>query len=126
MLDIDDFKNINDTYGHYAGDKVLKIVAKKCKESLRETDLIGRYGGEEFAILLPHTEKQEAAIVVERLRKSIADCRIPYGDRIISITVSIGLAVMDERMQTLDQLMIKADEALYIAKSNGKNCIISL
>ncbi|HOJ10104.1 MAG TPA: diguanylate cyclase [Clostridiales bacterium] len=126
MLDIDDFKCINDTYGHYAGDVVLKKVAKVCRDVLRETDLVGRYGGEEFVMLLPHTERTEACIVGERLRKNLANCPFQYNDELINVTVSMGLAVMDENMRDLDELMIKADKALYMAKDKGKNCIVTL
>lgn len=129
MIDIDNFKSINDTYGHMEGDKVLRMVAQKCKESLRETDLIGRYGGEEFVVLLPHTNAEEAAVVVERLRKNIAECCIScenHKEKFINITVSIGVAVMDDEIDSLDELIKKADKALYAAKSEGKNCVVIL
>ncbi|NSW89583.1 MAG: diguanylate cyclase [Firmicutes bacterium] len=126
MMDIDDFKKINDTYGHYLGDNVLRAVAEKCKKSLRETDIIGRYGGEEYTILLPHTGSEEAKSVAERLLSSIAECPIIFDDNEISVTVSIGVAVMDDSINTMQELLQKADTALYAAKKKGKNCIVLL
>lgn len=126
MLDVDDFKQINDTYGHYIGDSVLKAVADICKESLRETDIIGRYGGEEYVVLLPHTGVDEAKIVAERISSNIVNKKIFLDGRNIQVTVSMGIAVMDDNTKTLDELLQKADAALYMAKKKGKNCIVVL
>lgn len=122
MLDIDLFKQVNDTHGHKIGDLVLIRLAEVCKQTLREIDVIGRLGGEEFAILLPETDQKEAAEVAERLRLSIAAARIPLNDGLpITITVSIGVASLASSDDNLDVLMNMADKALYQAKNSGRN-----
>jgi diguanylate cyclase (GGDEF)-like protein len=132
IIDIDHFKVVNDTYGHLAGDRVLRVVADRFKAQLREGDLIGRFGGEEFAILLPRTTGPEAERVAERLRGHIADAPIAVSDGrhepiLVSITVSIGVAEVASARQDLDDLLAAADAALYQAKDAGRNrtCVVT-
>ena len=125
MIDIDFFKKVNDTYGHAAGDEVLRQVAGTIKELLRESDIPARYGGEEFAILLPFTQINEAFTVGERLRKAVEETPVTiYKDTIdekqISVTISMGLAEYDGK-ETGEVLFERADKALYNAKAEGRN-----
>lgn len=120
MLDIDFFKKVNDTYGHAAGDEVLRSVAAIIKEQLRESDIPARYGGEEFAVLLPFTKIEEAQIVGERLRKAVEAHPVKVDDIEISVTISMGLAEYN-RIETGEELFERADKALYEAKKNGRN-----
>ncbi len=122
MLDIDWFKRINDSHGHKLGDMVLKKLADICRGTLREIDIIGRIGGEEFAILLPETDQQQAAEVAERLRAEIAEARIPMKDGLpVHFTVSIGVASVVSVDDNMDVLLNRADQALYQAKETGRN-----
>lgn len=121
MMDIDHFKKINDNYGHQVGDEVLQGFAKQCKSHVRGVDLIGRYGGEEFMILLPETDRDTALIVAERFRKMIAENPIETTAGILNITVSVGVATKDEQTTYLDALVARADQALYISKHKGRN-----
>lgn len=121
MADIDHFKRVNDTLGHGAGDIVLKDVAHRLKNGLRQSDIVGRYGGEEFALLLPDTNPEQAREVVERLRVSIAASPVDAGGRGVNVTVSFGLAGRSTDGETLEQLLIAADRALYRAKETGRN-----
>ena len=121
MLDLDHFKQINDKYGHPVGDQVLKEFARRCKSSVREIDLVGRYGGEELVILLPETDRKTSVLVAERLRASIAATPITVADLEIPVTVSIGVATKDEHTTHLEALMARADQAMYIAKHKGRN-----
>ncbi len=123
MIDIDYFKRINDTYGHKTGDAVLKKMAKICKQTLRNIDIIGRIGGEEFAILLPETDLEEAVVVAERLRKILDDAKVPneYGGLPIQFTVSIGVSSLMSDDDNIDVLLNLSDGALYEAKETGRN-----
>lgn len=121
MLDLDHFKQINDSYGHLVGDQVLQEFAKRCHDSVREVDLVGRYGGEELIILLPETDRPTSMHVAERLRASIASTPIRVFDKEISVTVSIGVATQDENTTDLETLIARADQAMYIAKHKGRN-----
>lgn len=123
MLDVDLFKSINDTHGHKAGDAALQKLAKVCRETLREIDIVGRLGGEEFAILLPQTEPEQALEAAERLRLALANARIHLDGEEIGFTVSIGLATLDAKHDTIDNLIHCADQALYVAKRSGRNRI---
>jgi len=123
ILDIDHFKNINDTYGHPVGDFVLKGLARWIKENIRSTDIPARTGGEEFAILLPETTKISAVSVLERLRKKIASKTFVKRreKHRIKITISIGVATFPDDSTDKEDLFKKADEALYMAKQRGRN-----
>jgi len=122
MMDIDLFKQVNDSYGHKVGDQVLKNLAAICHETLREIDIIGRVGGEEFAILLPETDKTNALDAAERLRIAIADNLIPIENGLpIRITISIGVSSLASNDDNLDVLLNQSDEALYEAKKSGRN-----
>lgn len=122
MIDIDFFKKINDKYGHLAGDEVLNSIARVCKERIRRTDIIGRYGGEEFAVLLTETDIKDAKIVAEDIRRHIEKMETNYFGNKIKVTVSIGISTGNES-EEIDvlQLINKADIALYDAKNSGRN-----
>ena len=125
MIDIDFFKKVNDTYGHASGDAVLRGVASIIKSALRESDIPSRYGGEEFAILLPYTHIQEAEIVGERLRKAVETSPITINDELseiktIKVTISMGIAEFNNN-ETGEELFERADKALYTAKESGRN-----
>lgn len=130
MTDIDFFKNVNDTYGHAVGDLVLKTIAKVIRGQLREYDIAGRYGGEEFSILLPFTEIHEAKMVAERLRCAIESKTIDISKvnpdietKDINITISLGIYELKEN-DNVEDLIIKADKALYQAKNTGRNKVV--
>jgi diguanylate cyclase (GGDEF)-like protein len=127
MLDIDHFKNINDTFGHAMGDVALQKMVKTCQEILRITDIIGRVGGEEFAILLVRTDIKEGLLIAERLRKGIEDIEIiAEPETRIPLTVSIGVTRHRSVNETLPELMDRSDQALYQAKETGRNRIIAI
>ena len=127
MMDVDHFKKINDTHGHKVGDLVLQKLAEICRDTLRMVDIIGRVGGEEFAILLPETTEQEAIRVAERLRQAIANAKIPLGHGLpLSITVSIGITSLMSKDDNIDVLLSFADKALYAAKNAGRNRIFNI
>lgn len=122
MMDIDFFKQVNDLHGHKVGDDVLKKLADVCRGTLREVDIIGRVGGEEFAILLPETDRIKAIEVAERLRVAIAEARIPMQNGLpIQCTVSIGVSSLLSKDDNLDVMLSRADQALYEAKKTGRN-----
>ena len=123
MFDIDHFKRVNDTYGHQAGDIVLQGVAQTASEAVRVSDTLGRYGGEEFGIVMPETDAQGAAIFAERFRKKIEASEFIYNNTRIDITISMGIAQITENITTYDQWLENADQALYLAKNEGRNCI---
>ena len=120
MLDIDFFKKVNDTYGHLAGDFVLKEVAKIIKNSIRQSDACGRFGGEEFLIILPNTKLNGAMKLAERIRKNIKNHKFIFNNIPISITVSIGITSASKK-DTIFSLIERADEALYEAKKRGRD-----
>ncbi|KHT60144.1 diguanylate cyclase [Alteromonas macleodii] len=121
MLDIDHFKRINDTYGHQAGDKVIKMLAALIKRCVRETDLAGRYGGEEFAIILNDSSVEDAKIVAERIRQLAQRLVVEHEGESISFTVSLGLAQFSPEFKGAMAWLECADQALYEAKENGRN-----
>jgi len=123
MLDVDHFKNVNDTYGHEAGDMALQQVAAVLKFSLRETDILGRIGGEEFAVLLPDTKLDAAAMLAERICRSVESSLLtmPGQALTISLTVSVGVAELSGVMSGIDDMLRHADSALYHAKHDGRN-----
>ena len=125
MWDVDLFKKVNDSYGHKAGDKVLKTIAQLLNSRIRETDFLARYGGEEFVMLLPGTDEAETLSLVNELRSKVEECGFHYhGERVV-ITVSCGVSGFREE-DALAQVFERADKALYQAKENGRNqCVIA-
>ena len=124
MLDIDNFKHVNDTYGHLVGDMVLKEIAATIQKTIRHVDIPARYGGEEFTIILPETAALNAVTIAERLRKKISEIEVKVDDNtIIRPTVSIGIAEYPNAADDIKDLIDWADKALYVSKENGKNCI---
>ncbi len=121
MVDIDHFKLINDVYGHFVGDRVIRTVAEEIQKSLRETDLLGRFGGEEFIILLPNTALDIAARVAERLRTKVEQLVCYIDGYEISVSVSVGVCHIDDTRDSLDNLFTQADQAMYAAKQAGRN-----
>jgi len=123
MLDIDHFKSVNDTYGHATGDQVLHQMAMIAELTLRPTDVFGRLGGEEFAVLLPETDRDEAVLVAERLRQAIANhpMRLPSGST-LHVTASFGVAALGDAFASVPAWLESADKMLYAAKSGGRNC----
>lgn len=120
-LDLDHFKQINDTYGHASGDAVLKHFAQLMRSAIREIDTPGRMGGEEFAILIPGTDSASARAIAERLREVVATTPLVQDRKTLSVTVSIGIATIDRRDSSGNEALQRGDEALYRAKSNGRN-----
>jgi diguanylate cyclase (GGDEF)-like protein/PAS domain S-box-containing protein len=121
MLDVDHFKRINDGHGHPAGDEVLRRIAATCRGMLRDGDLMGRLGGEEFAITLVQPPLQVATAVAERLRKAVSELDIEFGGERLAVTISLGIAEVGEGIVSLDHLISKADACLYTAKREGRN-----
>jgi len=122
MFDVDHFKRVNDTYGHKVGDLVLMKLAEVCRAALRTIDIVGRIGGEEFAVLLPETGSEQAMEVAERLRAAIAAAQIRLGSGLpLRFTVSFGVASLSEKDSNVDMLLNQADRGLYRAKSEGRN-----
>jgi diguanylate cyclase (GGDEF)-like protein len=121
LIDLDDFKSINDRFGHAAGDKVLQIFAKTARGSLRQTDLIGRLGGEEFTIVLADASIDNAYLVADRLRKAFAAAAGVVEGAAVHATASVGVAVIVDPSQDLTKLITLADQALYLAKARGRN-----
>jgi diguanylate cyclase len=124
MLDIDNFKRVNDTYGHPAGDEVIKTLANIIKKATRETDVSGRYGGEEFAVILPDTPVANVEFVAERIRRLVEKSVVVYDESNISFTVSIGIAGFKHTYKDSTQWLDMADKSLYQAKAAGKNRVI--
>jgi diguanylate cyclase (GGDEF)-like protein len=125
LIDLDHFKEVNDTFGHAAGDEVLKNVAECFRKGLRSVDLPGRYGGEEFAVFLPGADLEATLRVAERLRESLASWPVLPQDEGFRITASFGVCAASAREMTLDQLLAVADQALYRAKAGGRNRVVS-
>ena len=125
MVDLDNFKKINDTYGHQTGDKVLASIAKVIKESIRECDIVGRYGGEEFIVIVKD-DKNSYLKIAERIRNNVENTVINIGENeIIKVTSSIGITKMDATDKTFQQIISEADKALYEAKNSGKNKVVA-
>ena len=121
-IDIDHFKNVNDTYGHAAGDLVLKEVVAIVQHTIRKEDLFSRVGGEEFQLLARATSGLEAQVLAERVRQAVINHSIQHGDLVIAVTISLGVATSDDpSVTTPDQLVCRADELLYQAKQKGRN-----
>jgi diguanylate cyclase (GGDEF)-like protein len=121
MIDIDHFKKINDTHGHAAGDDAIRHVAETIGGSIRTTDKAARFGGEEFVVLLREIDQETAILLAERIRKSIEAAVVRHGDTTIAMTVSIGLALFADRDRDVQDVIERADQALYVAKKSGRN-----
>lgn len=123
LADIDNFKNINDTYGHVVGDDVLRVISEQLAQTLRQVDVVGRWGGEEFVMLLPDTTAEQAQIIVERIRKQIAAISFPLSSTSgsFSTTVSFGICALPLQNNSIKDYISCADKALYQAKDNGRN-----
>ncbi len=124
LWDVDYFKQVNDTHGHVVGDMVLQLIAGRCRETLREVDLMGRYGGEEFVALLPETEHCSLAQAAERLRQAVAEAPFLVRGRVIQLTISVGAAGQDDSCSSLEALLSNADQALLTAKNGGRNRVV--
>ena len=131
FIDLDCFKKVNDTYGHEFGNIVLARISRLLKNSenspdyiLRKSDIAVRYGGEEFVIILPSTSKEQASNLAERVRMSVENTNIPYRNEVINVTVSIGVSEFSEGSKSISESIKQADEAMYQAKTNGRNCIV--
>ena len=123
MIDLDQFKQVNDTYGHIVGDQALSSVASLCKDNLRNIDILGRFGGEEFVILLPETKITEAKATAERLRIDCQENEFVTTGGTISLTISLGIVEIDSSCKTLEDLIDRADQALYASKRAGRNTV---
>ncbi len=124
MIDADYFKSINDNYGHAVGDDVLRALTGACVEMLRRHDIVGRLGGEEFAICMPETTMDKAQIVCDRLRENIAGLKVKAKNKAVQFTVSMGVTQFDADADTLESFMSRADGALYQAKDGGRNQVV--
>jgi diguanylate cyclase (GGDEF)-like protein len=123
MMDIDNFKSFNDTYGHQLGDKVLKDVAAVAKKKSRSDDIAARYGGEEFIMILPETDSKQAVMLADRIRAGVAEIEIPHENKTLHVTISLGVSTYPEHAQDKEELIRAADAALYTSKHRGKNCV---
>jgi diguanylate cyclase (GGDEF)-like protein len=121
LFDVDHFKRVNDTWGHLAGDAVLKELAALLQHAVRPTDLLARYGGEEFGLLVPYTTVVEAVVVAERMRTNVAGHRFVFSGQLIPVTISLGVADLVHQIESSDALLQAADKALYAAKQQGRN-----
>lgn len=121
MIDIDRFKNINDSHGHQVGDRVLQKIGSLCRDTLRDVDCVGRIGGEEFAVLLPQTDATQALDVAERLRVTVARAAVTLADgKTLHFSISVGLTTLSGQL-SVDTLLGQADKALYEAKRSGRD-----
>ncbi len=121
MFDIDHFKKVNDTYGHQAGDEVIRFTARTLLDAVRETDIAGRYGGEEFTVLLIDTDQAGALYFCERLRKQIEAAQVEFEGQEITYTVSLGICEAEEELEDYQEWLGRADQSLYQAKHDGRN-----
>jgi len=121
IVDIDHFKKVNDTYGHVVGDDVLRTIAARLREQIRHPDTIGRYGGEEFLIVLPNSDLKAASEQAARLCRRIRALQVTSNDHILSITISIGIAQYRNSRENWEQFLHRADKVLYQAKDNGRD-----
>lgn len=121
LVDIDHFKRVNDTHGHPVGDEAIRLVADTILDSCRDVDIAGRYGGEEFAVILPDTGADGARRFCERLRQRVAQESVPVGAQRIAITISLGVAELHERVLDAADWLQRADRGLYLAKQGGRN-----
>jgi diguanylate cyclase (GGDEF)-like protein len=124
MLDVDHFKRVNDSYGHETGDRVLRVLADSCRACLRQQDVIGRYGGEEFVAFLPETPADLALDAAERLRHAVETLTVDSPQGPVKVTVSIGIATYNRATTSISALINAADRALYEAKQKGRNRVV--
>jgi len=125
MADVDHFKNFNDRYGHLVGDQILRFIGELIRENIREIDIVGRYGGEEFCVILPDTDRDGANFAAERIRSAIEKTPVKAYDITLHVTISIGVSVFPGDGKNLEEVIDKADWALYRAKKKGRNCVCS-
>ncbi len=125
MMDLDNFKNCNDQYGHLAGDFILKEWINLLRQSIRSSDILGRFGGEEFGLLLPNQTLAQAEQTIKRLMQKTHGHTFTYEGEVISITFSAGLSTLEPQIHDFENLLKKADENLYKAKAKGRNCYVS-
>jgi len=122
-MDVDKFKNFNDIYGHLAGDKVLETLAQIIKQGVREDDIPSRFGGEEFTVLLPNTDRLTVWNIAERLRTNTAEMVVQWSEPLPQVTISVGIYTFDQNTPTdVSNIIRRADEALYASKKRGRNC----
>jgi diguanylate cyclase (GGDEF)-like protein len=124
LFDIDHFKNVNDTHGHLVGDQVLRILAEKVTRTTRSTDIVCRYGGEEFIVLMPEAGREEALAMAERLREMVSGITVVTPGGTLFLTISLGVAELGSgNEETLETLILRADRAMYQAKAAGRNTV---
>lgn len=125
LIDIDKFKQINDKNGHNVGDEVLKLFASTCEKNLRKGDFIGRWGGDEFVLVLPQTELEQALAIAERLCSDVTKLTVPVNGEVINFSISLGVASLSPSIANVEHLLSEADKALYKAKDRGRGCVFS-
>ena len=123
LIDVDHFKKVNDGFGHACGDTLLRQIAEAATETLRQADVLARFGGEEFILFLPHTDPLGALDVAERIRERVAALDFSWNGHSVPVSISLGVAALHPEHLSLDQLIHDADEALYVAKVAGRNCV---
>jgi diguanylate cyclase (GGDEF)-like protein/PAS domain S-box-containing protein len=121
LIDIDHFKKVNDTYGHPTGDEVIRQLAKMLSKTARDSDVVGRYGGEEFAVLLPNTTADQAMFFADRLRKRIEKLAVTHEDNTLNFTISLGISEFSQHFKSHVNWIDATDKALYLSKQNGRN-----
>jgi diguanylate cyclase (GGDEF)-like protein len=126
LIDADHFKRVNDTHGHLCGDQLLREIARASAKSLRQPDVLARFGGEELIVFLPHTDSLGALDVAERIREQVQGLSLAWHGVAVNTTVSIGMAPLRPELPTLDWMIHEADTALYAAKAAGRNCVRTL
>ncbi len=126
LIDADHFKHVNDKHGHLCGDALLRGIAHTVRDSLRQADVLARFGGEELIVYLPHTDPLGALDVAERIRERVQALSVPWEDAAVATTVSIGVAPLRDELPSLDWMIHEADTALYAAKADGRNCVRTL
>ncbi len=124
MIDADNLKEINDGHGHEAGNRLIKLLAKSIADELRQTDVLARYGGDEFVVLLPETSPQRAVEVAQRIVRAVSEERVEIDGKQLSTSVSIGLACYPEDGRSVDAIQSRADRAMYVAKREGRNRVV--
>lgn len=123
MVDLDNFKSINDTYNHIVGDKALKEVGRVFRKNIRNIDILGRYGGDECIIIMPETNLENAVQTIKRVQKKLQEFKFKIGSKKLQITASYGISVYTENPPSLETMIKEADAAMYMAKDAGRNCI---